>query len=549
LWLVAVVTLALVGVVVYTYLGYRQAATNLVLERDEQVTELSAARLQQALANYGELLSSLARSREMSGGGVGTQIDALSAAAPRLSVFDGGVFLIDGRGRVRGALPNRPVLIARDWSDRDFYQTVLGGAEMALADGQQLFPGDPYTIVLAAPIRGDDDAFIGALAGAFRLGEPTLSVFYANIVRLRLGQTGTTYVVDGKGRILFDSESQEVGRFLDFDQLLYFSSLSGAAAALTQDRAGRAVIAAYSPVPGTNWTLIVEDDWSIVTRETSRYRDILLLSFLAAMLLPTLGLVLLSRQRHISFLEVRRPEQETGWLKAVREQLRPAQLPVLPGWQLFAQQTAGRGAEHDFYDVALLPDGRLSLALGKLSAGGVQAGVALASTRAILTSAGQRLLGPSETLEDCNRLLSTQFPASLTVRCLTLLLDPSTGKAEYAAAGVSPPRLRDGRWVQDAPVGGQPLGPNARAEIETGEARLGPRSLMILLGPSMLEARDGEGRAFADEALNRVLDEWRSGVQELVDRILDAFKAFNEKSPFFPPDLTVIVLERQMAEK
>ena len=71
---------------------------------------------------------------------------------------------------------------------------------------------------------------------------------------------------------------------------------------------------------------------------------------------------------------------------------------------------------------------------------------------------------------------------------------------------------------------------------------------MRALGPSMLEARDADGRAFADEPLRTVLGEWRSSPQELTDRILDAFKSFNAKSPYFRPDLSVIVLERRSAE-
>jgi hypothetical protein len=339
-----------------------------------------------------------------------------------------------------------------------------------------------------------------------------------------------------------------VGSFYDRNELLFYRSLSGAASVLKQDENGRDVIAAYAPIPGSKWTLIVEDDWAAVTRETSRYRDILMLSFLAAMLLPPIVVVVASRQRRIPFLEVRRREADQTWLKVVRDHTRPSMLPVLAGWQLLAVQVAGKSPEYDFYDLALLPDGRLSLALGKLSGAGAQAGVALASLRAVLRSAGHRLLHPGAALEECNALLSTDNDPPILVRCLCLLLDPATGKAEFSAAGVNPPRLRDGKVVQDTPVAGQPLGVGAAADLAGGELRIGPRGLVILLGPSMLEARDGDGRAFVDEALDAAVQEWRSGPQDLIDRIVDAFKTFNEKSPFFPPDLTVIVLERQGAE-
>jgi hypothetical protein len=543
-WLLGLAMLALVAVVILTYNGFRRAATELVLERDGQLTELSAARLRQALADYGSVLAQLARSHEMSMGGIGTQLEALNAAAPRLAIFDGGVVLIDGRGQVRGVLPERPVLVGRDWSGRDFFGEVLGGSQLAVSDAQELFSGDPLSIVVAVPIRGENDAFLGALAGVFRLGEPTLSSFYANIVRLRLGQSGTTYIVDGKGRILFDSESDRVGRFVGIDQLSRLASRASSVAALTEDEAGRAVIAASAPVPGTTWTLIVEDDWSIVTRETTRYRNILLLAFIAALLLPPLGLALITRQRRFRFLEVHRPEHDVSWLKAVRDQIRPGHLPVLAGWQIYARQATGKSADQDFYDAGLLPDGRLSLTLGKVSSGGIQAGVALSSVRALLGSAGQRLLGPGEALKECCDTLSSQHSSSITVRCLYLLIDPSTGIADMASAGVSLPGPRNSRFVQDTSVTSEPLGPAASAQIATGEVHLGHGSLMVLLGPSMLEARGVDGRAFVDEAFDRILQDAYGNLPELVDRIMEGFRAFTAKSPYFTPDLTVVALER-----
>jgi hypothetical protein len=543
-WLLGLAMIGLVLVAVVTYGGFRRAATDLVLQRDGQLTELSASRLQQSLEEYGAVLTQLARGREMSGGGIGEQIEALNAAAARLDIFDGGVVLLDGYGLVRGALPERPMLVARDWSERDFFRQVLGGSQLAVSDAQELVSGDPYSIVVAVPIRGEGDAFLGALAGVFHLGEHTLSSFYADTVRLRLGQSGTTTIVDGTGRILFDSESTGVGRFVGVDRLSMLASRAASNAALTQDESGRDVIASSSPVPGTTWTLIVEDDWSIVTQETAPYRTILMVAFFAALLVPPLGLALISRQRRFQFLEVRRPEHDAGWLKSVRDHVRPGHLPVLPGWQFYARQVPGKGGDQDFFDAGLLPDGRLSLSIGRISSGGVQAGVALASLCAVLASAERRLVGAREALSESGQYMSSlRFP-SLVVRCLCVLVDPASGAVETAAAGVALPHLRDGHFVQDGPPLGEPLGPSASFEIAGDELRLGPGSLLVLLGPSMLEARDANGKGFVDGALDRVLHEPYSNLPELVDRIMEAFKAFHARSPYFMPDLTVIALER-----
>lgn len=543
LWLVAIAILGLIGVVVYTYRAYRQAATDVVLQRDEQLTMLSAARLQSDLADYADLLILLARSREMSENAMAAHQAALQAAAPRLAVFDGGVVVLDSRGRVHSTVPEEPALIAQDWSGRDFFQEVIGGAEMSFSDSQRVTAGGPLVVVVAVPIRAEGNTFIGALAGMFRLGEPTLSSFYASIVRLRLGQTGTTYVVDGSGRVLYDSEGQRVGRFLDTSQMSLVTSLTSGARRML-DTAGNDVLAASAPVPGTHWTLIAEDDWSVVTSATSRYRDILLLSFIAALLLPPLGLSLLSRQRRFRFVDVRRPEQDESWVKMMRDRLRPTQLPVLPGWKLHADQMTGRRAEHEFFDVCLRPDGRLMVVVGKISATGIQGALALTASRATMRSASLQLLGAAQTLQQCNLLLCVQHASETALRGLCLLIDPATDWLEYATAGVSPPRQNGRYLLQESPAAGQPMGLKAELEVETGRIHIEPGTLCVLLGPSMLEARDANEQTFVSAALPRILNVHVTGLQEQAERITDAFRAFNARSPFFPPDLTVVLLER-----
>ncbi|HET7009573.1 MAG TPA: cache domain-containing protein, partial [Anaerolineales bacterium] len=470
------------------------------------------------------------------------------AAEQRLAVFDGGVVLLDARGRVRATLPHRPGLIAHDWSDRDFYQQVLGEAEMAVSDAQLVARDEPYVVVIAVPIRGEGNTFVGSLAGMFRLGTPTLSAFYASIVRLRVGQTGSTYVADGKGRIVFDSESERVGRFITSSQLSMIAP-PVPYAQVTEDEEGNDVISAWARVPGTEWTLVVEDDWTAVTSSIGRYRDVLALSFVAALLLPPLGMMLLTRQRRFRLPDIRPPEHDDGWLKTVREHLRPRQLPVMPGWHLVARQVDGKSADREFFDACLLPDGRLMLSLGKIPARGIQSAVTLASLRAVMRAAGQRLAGADETLRQSNAMLCAHHPPPLAVRCLYLLVEPTTGWLEYAAAGAVPPRARGACLVQDRSSAGQPIGTNPDIEIGLGQVQIEPGQVLVALGPSMLDVRDPDGEAFVHAPLDRAMEEASTGLQDRLGKIIDAFREFNAKSPYFEPDLTVVLLQRSESER
>ena len=211
-----VVTLAvLAGVAVFTYLAYQRAAVALVVERDHQVAYLSAARLRDELLKFTNELTSLARNPGIYRDTISDQLMALNKASPRLVVFDAGVVLLDRFGRVRATQPERPEILLSDWSDRPFFRELLTSSEVAFSDASPDGPGGRPVVAISVPVLDENGGFVGALVGMFGLGESRSSSFYASIIRLRLGQSGNTYVVDGDDRILYDSGYGRIGEVMD----------------------------------------------------------------------------------------------------------------------------------------------------------------------------------------------------------------------------------------------------------------------------------------------------------------------------------------------
>jgi pilus assembly protein TadC len=70
----------------------------------------------------------------------------------------------------------------------------------------------------------------------------------------------------------------------------------------TRDEADHDILAAYAPVPGTAWTLVIEEDWATLTGSTQPYARILLLLMALGMILPVVSVILAirrqQRQRH-----------------------------------------------------------------------------------------------------------------------------------------------------------------------------------------------------------------------------------------------------------
>jgi serine phosphatase RsbU (regulator of sigma subunit) len=93
----------------------------------------------------------------------------------------------------------------------------------------------------------------------------------------------------------------------------------------------------------------------------------------------------------------------------------------------------------DFYDFLYFPDGRLGLIIADVTDKGVPAALVMATTRSILRMVAERLISPGQVLEQTNELLHHDIPPKMFVTCLYAVLDPATGRLQYAnPATISP---------------------------------------------------------------------------------------------------------------
>ena len=548
---VMVLTLAvLAGVAVFTYLAYQKAASDLVIERDQQVTYLSAARLKDEMLTFSDVLVTLARAPEIYRGDPDVQRTELHKAGPRLDVFDNGVVLLDNFGRVQAVEPERPEILGADWSDRDFFRGLLGTPGVFFSDATQDGPDGARVVVLSAPVLGENGEFVGALAGMFRLGEPRVSSFYASIVRLRLGQGGNTFVVDGNGQILYDSGYGRIGETLDVGRLPKSNPPGGSAfagqggAGRTRDAEGNDVVVAHAPVPGTRWTLVSEDDWAAMTSTTRRYTRTLLILLALGMVLPALGISLLVREQNKEILERERTGQETRVANLIQERLLPRQAPVLPGWSLAAHYQPARGSRGNFHDFFLLPDGCLMLALADVSQTGLPAAAVMATTRATLRGAARRMLSPRETLEYSNGLLSPEMDSEGHVSCVYGLLDPASGRLQLANAGFNTPIFSHGGDDSTLHSPGMPLGVKLDALYEQYEVLIHPGEFVLLYSDGLINARNARGESFGVARLGSIVAGPAKDAQALVETLLGELDAFTGRGAAQESDMTLVVVER-----
>ncbi|MBL7199478.1 MAG: GAF domain-containing protein [Anaerolineae bacterium] len=290
-WSFIPAALILAAVALFAFIAYQQVMEELVIKRDQDVTRLSAGQLAADLSEYAGLLTSVARTADIYRGYPDDQREALNRAGNRLAVFDGGVVILDTFGTVVAVHPERSDLLWQDWSDRACYSKVrhsqtIGSSEPSFSDVVAIGPDGLEVVCVAVPVTGEGGEFVGVMAGMFRLGTTAVSAFYGDIVKLRVGESGSTYLVDSFGRAIYHSDAARIGEDLSA-QLVVEQVLAGQADAFrTRDSTGVDIVASYAPVPGTPWSLVVEERWAALANGSLGYRELLLLLLVLGVVVP-----------------------------------------------------------------------------------------------------------------------------------------------------------------------------------------------------------------------------------------------------------------------
>ena len=256
----AIVFLAVAVVTVY---AYQRVTESLVIERDRELTHLSA----QLLAND-----------------LATHIDPPGGLY--LRAFDGMV-IFDRDGDILAAEPQHYDRWRASWLKEFSREQLLNLDKPVYSDivydGMQ---GYNY-IVVVTPTRNEGGQVTGGIAGLYRLGRSADNALYASLENLRVGSSKAVYLVDGRGRVIYHTHRNHIGK--SFGKRTAVEMVMGdfTGAYRTKDLAGEKIVASFAPVPGTPWGLIIEENWDALTRSSQHYGQILLLLLALGVVAPT----------------------------------------------------------------------------------------------------------------------------------------------------------------------------------------------------------------------------------------------------------------------
>jgi sigma-B regulation protein RsbU (phosphoserine phosphatase) len=183
----------------------------------------------------------------------------------------------------------------------------------------------------------------------------------------------------------------------------------------------------------------------------------------------------------------------------------PRALPKIPGWQLTVTLQSSRETSGDFYDINLLPDGRLGLLVADVVDKGAGAALFMALSWTLFrTYATKFPEEPESVFSAVNRRILEDTSAKKFVTAFYGILDPASGSLIYCNAGHSPPFLFKLDASQD--MGqlirtGVPLGIFEDRTWKRGIEQLDPGDVLVLYTDGITEAQNIDNDFFGEDRL------------------------------------------------
>ena len=218
----------------------------------------------------------------------------------------------------------------------------------------------------------------------------------------------------------------------------------------------------------------------------------------------------------------------------IQQSVLPASFPESDHYQIYASMQPARNVGGDFYDVQILRDGKLGLAIADVSDKGMPAALFMMSSRMLLKGAGQRFENPGEALEEVNNLLDAENEAAMFVTLFYAIYNPQTSEFCYANGGHNEPIIvhPNGEVTVIQPTGGTALGIIPGIDYNEESVKLEPGDIVILYTDGITEAFNSQGELFGLDRLCQIFREKQpNDVQETSKMVFDAVNEFAGEEP------------------
>jgi sigma-B regulation protein RsbU (phosphoserine phosphatase) len=238
---------------------------------------------------------------------------------------------------------------------------------------------------------------------------------------------------------------------------------------------------------------------------------------------------------------------------ALHRSLLPTALPVIPGLDLAARYVTGSGTVGgDWYDVFVLPDGRLGVLVGDVAGSGLAAAVIMGRMRSALRAYALESADPATALRRLDRKIQYFEPDAMAT-VLYGLYTPGTGEFVASSAGHLPPVLAapGGRGALLPIRPDPPIGTADDPQRRSTSAFIPPGALLCCFTDGLVERRDqsidrgiGKVAAILDDLIAAVPGGGGASEQAAEDACAAVMRGLVGNAPA-SDDIAVLMLSRR----
>jgi serine phosphatase RsbU (regulator of sigma subunit) len=204
------------------------------------------------------------------------------------------------------------------------------------------------------------------------------------------------------------------------------------------------------------------------------------------------ALLQLAADRAAVAVQSLRAREDRAAALALQRSLVPSALPTVAGVAVAARYVPGSGhVGGDWYDVFVLPSGKLALVVGDVAGSGLPAAVVMGRIRSALRAYALEFPGPADVLRKLDRKMQYFEDNAIMATVCYAVLDPATGQLVISLAGHLPPVIAVpgqpaalAEIVADLPIG---ITDPARRQVTT--LTLMPGTVLCLYTDGLVERR------------------------------------------------------------
>jgi PAS domain S-box-containing protein len=227
----------------------------------------------------------------------------------------------------------------------------------------------------------------------------------------------------------------------------------------------------------------------------------------------------------------------------------PKTLPEIDGWQIATTIKPALETSGDFFDIRVLPDGKLVILIADVIDKGVGAALFMTFCWSLFRLFGDEYPGnPSRLFYEVNQYILNETRVQQFVTAFFGILEPKTGEIIFCNAGHCPMYMvRDDDLldIRRFKAKGIPIGIEKNEQWKNETIHLQHGEMLLLYTDGIIEAENDKGEFFGEENLVQSLPKYNvSTAAETSKNILHNLKKFVGENTNFD-DIALIAIKRE----